>query len=112
DGVADNLPDKVRPIPPKGQTLADADHSELSAGVDMLGKEIDALENSLAGRRELVALLPDVRVYHNSVRTALTHDEFFNVKEVSVARNLLKQGLERAKQLREGKAPWNTSTGL
>jgi len=112
DGAGDNLPDKVRPIPPKGITLADADRSALSAGVDTLGKEIDALGNSLAGRQDLVALLPDVRVYHDAVRAALTHDEFFHVKEVSVARNLLEQGLDRAKQLRAGKAPWNTSTGL
>jgi len=111
-GVADNRPDKVRPIPPKGQTLADADRSELSSGADVLGKEIDALENSLTGRQKLMALLPDVRVYHNAVRSALTHDEFFNVNEVAVARNLLEQGRERAKQLRVGKGPWNTSTGL
>jgi len=112
DGAADNLPDKVRPIPPKGHTLAAPDRSALMSGVDVLGKEIDALGNSLEGRRDLAALLPDVRVYHNAVRSALTHDEFFNVKEVTMARNLLEQGLERAKQLRAGEAPWDTASGL
>ena len=29
-----------------------------------------------------------------------------------MAKGLLEQGLERAKQLRDGKAPWNTATGL
>jgi len=112
DGAADNLPDKVRPIPPKGCALAAPDRSELLSSVDVLGKEIDAVGKSLEGRQDLVALLPDVRVYHNAVRFALTRDEFFNVKEVSVATKLLEQGLERAKQLRDSKAPWNTATGL
>ena len=42
----------------------------------------------------------------------MTYNEFFNNRDVSAAKNLLKQGLERAKQLSEGKAPWNTATGL
>src|SRR5438128_270908 len=33
-------------------------------------------------------------------------------KDVPVARNLLKQGLERANALRDAKAPWNTATSL
>src|SRR5437762_842184 len=32
--------------------------------------------------------------------------------EVVTARKLLETGLERVKQLREGKAPWTTATGL
>jgi hypothetical protein len=58
------------------------------------------------------ALLPDVQIYHNAVRYALTYNEFFNNKEIAVARDLLKQGMERAGQLRAGQAPWNTATGL
>jgi hypothetical protein len=112
DGAADNLPDQVRPIPPRGITLAEGDHSELQAGLDELGKEIDALRDSLKARRDLLELLPDVRVYESAVRTALTYNEFFHIKELAVARNLLKQGLERARQLRAGQAPWNTATGL
>src|SRR5262249_27439850 len=49
---------------------------------------------------------------HNAVRYALQHDEFFNPREIAVARTLLKQGLDRARQLRDGKAPWATATGL
>ena len=64
------------------------------------------------GSRSCSGLLPDVQIYHNAVRYALTYNEFFNIREVSVAKDLLEQGLERAKQLREGKAPWNTATGL
>src|SRR5581483_11985644 len=38
--------------------------------------------------------------------------EFYDAKEVPIARKLLKQGMERAHQLREGQTPWTTATGL
>ena len=37
---------------------------------------------------------------------------FYFAREVAVAKRLLEQGLERAEQLREGKAPWDAATGL
>ena len=110
--AADNPPTKVRPIPPKGISLSDSDRSALQAGVDELGKEIDALRDVSQAQAGPLELLPDVQIYHNAVRYALTYDEFFNIREVAVAKKLLGQGLERARQLREGKAPWNTATGL
>jgi pimeloyl-ACP methyl ester carboxylesterase len=112
DGAADNLPDNVRPIPPKGVVLPEADRSTLQAGLDKLSQEITSLRNDLKSRRDLLELLPDVEIYESAVRTALAHDEFFNLREVPVAKGLLEQGMTRAKQLREGKAPWNTATGL
>ena len=112
DGPADNVADRVRPVPPKGIAVPDADRAALQAGVDELGKEIDALRDALKGKPDLLELLPDVQIYHNAVRYALAYDEFFNVREVAVAKKLLEQGMERAGQLREGKAPWNTATGL
>ena len=111
DGAADNQPEKVRSIPPKGVGLTEADSAELKAGLDKLGQEIVDLRTALKTRRELLELLPDVQIYEKAVRSALTYNEFFNVREVSVAKKLLEQGLERARQLREGKAPWNTATG-
>ena len=110
DGPADNRVDNVRPVPPPGIKLADADRKALQDGVDELGKQIDALRGSL--KPNLVALLPDVQIYDKAVRWALAHNEFFNVREVAVARRLLAKGLERAGQLRDGAAPWNTATGL
>jgi hypothetical protein len=44
DGPRDNIPSKVRPIPPVGNELEPADRSSLQAGVDALGREIDALK--------------------------------------------------------------------
>ena len=80
DGPADNVVDRVRPIPPKGIALSDADRSALQAGVEELGKEIDALRDALKRKPDLLRLLPDVQIYHNAVRYALTYDEFFTAK--------------------------------
>jgi pimeloyl-ACP methyl ester carboxylesterase len=112
DGPADNAPDKVRQVPPKGIVLATADRADLSSGLDKLSQEIADLRRNLKLRPDLLRLLPDVEIYESAVRTALKYDEFFNVREVPVAKGLLEQGMERARQLRDGKAPWNTATGL
>jgi pimeloyl-ACP methyl ester carboxylesterase len=112
DGAVDNLSEKVRPIPPKGVALAEADRSTLKTGLDKLSQEITSLRDDLKSRQDLLELLSDVEIYESAVRSALVHDEFFNLREVSVAKSLLEQGMTRAKQLHEGKAPWNTATGL
>ena len=64
---APNDPNKVKPIPPPGNELSAADRAELEAGVAKLGKEIDGLRTELAGKPELLSLLPDIQVYHNAV---------------------------------------------
>jgi hypothetical protein len=112
DGPADNQFDKVRPVPPPGVSVADADRKALEEGVDTLGKQIVALRDSLKAKPDLLALLPDVQIYEKAVRWALSHNEFYNAREVAVAKKLLGQGLVRAGQLREGKAPWDAATGL
>jgi len=110
DGERDNQQDNVRRIPPPGVVVPDADKAELAAGVEALGKEIDALRGELKGKPAL-SLLPDVQIYHKAVQWALQYNEIFNVKEIPVAKKHLKTGLERAKQLREGAPAWNTAQG-
>jgi dienelactone hydrolase len=112
DGPGDNRPDKVRPVPPAGIALADAVRQELEAGVEELGRDIAALRESVADKPDLLALLPDVEIFHNAVRNPLAYNEFYNLKEVDIARDLLRRGRDRASQLREGKAPWADETGL
>ncbi len=112
DGPRDNIVDNVRPIPPKGVTVPDADRAELQRGLDELDKAVSALTVSLKSKPQLLELLPDVQIYDKAVRWAVVYDEFFNAKEIAVAKNLLKRGLERARQLADGKAPWTTATGL
>jgi hypothetical protein len=108
DGPKDNLPDNVRPIPPKGVEVPEADLAELQAGLAELGKEVAAL----AADPKNAELLPDVEVYHKAVRYAVEYGEFFNLKEVPVAKAHLKTGLQRARELKAGKPSWTTATGL
>jgi len=112
DGPGDNLANKVRRIPPPGIPLAVADREELKSGSAALGHEIETLRTTLKAKPDLLGLLPDVQIFHNAVRYALVYVEFFNAREIPVARALLRQGRERAEALRQGRAPWTTATGL
>ncbi|MGH9769170.1 MAG: prolyl oligopeptidase family serine peptidase [Blastocatellia bacterium] len=107
-----NQAETVRRIPPKGIEVPATDRAELEAGVVELGKEIEALHVELKSKPALLDLLPDVQIYHNAVRYALAYNEFFKPEEIALAKSQIKQGLERARALREGKAPWATQTGL
>ena len=112
DGPADNRPENVRPVPPKGISISDVDRSTLQAGADELGRQIDALRESLQRKPALLRYLPDVQVYHKAVHDALEYGEFYKPAEVAVAKDLIRRGLERAGQLRDGHAPWDAATGL
>jgi hypothetical protein len=112
DGPGDNKPDNIRPIPPPGIAIPPADEAELKTGLEALGKEIESLRTQLKSKAALVDLLPDVQIYHNAVRYALIYREFFKANEIAVAKALLRQGMDRAKALRDGQAPWTTATGL
>src|SRR5207249_4162983 len=60
DGPADNLPDKVRRIPPPGIKISEADRAEMENGVAALDKEIESLRGELKGKPMLLDLLSDV----------------------------------------------------
>ncbi|MBS0265180.1 MAG: prolyl oligopeptidase family serine peptidase [Planctomycetes bacterium] len=110
DGPADNNPDTVRRVPNLGIELADAERQDLTQQLATLQSAIDELAKK---NDPLVRdLLPDVQIFHRAVHDALTYREFLNEKEPAVGRDLLKQGLERARQLAAGEAPWTTQTGL
>src|SRR5678816_2187180 len=76
DGPADNAADKVRPVPPPGAKITDSDREELQKGVLELGRQIAELRKE--SKRGVVALLPDVEIYHYAVHYALKYDEFFH----------------------------------
>jgi len=111
DGPADNLAEKVRPVPPEGIPVPAEVRTELKKGLEVLGNQITSLKKSLVGKPQ-ADLLPDVEIFYNSVRYALTYNEFYDAREFPVAAKHLQLGLERAKALAEGKAPWTTATGL
>ncbi|MFO0936641.1 MAG: prolyl oligopeptidase family serine peptidase [Gemmataceae bacterium] len=113
DGPADNQIEKVRPIPPKGSPVPAAEMDALKAGLAELGKQIDDLRKTLRG--PLAALLPDVEIYHKAVRYAVEYDEIYNDKnrdDIKGCKTALKIGMERAAELKAGKASWTTATGL
>jgi hypothetical protein len=94
-------------VPPLGIVIPDSDRAELRAGVDALAREIALLRPSVSAE-----LLADVEIYHKAVDWALRYDEFYRSNEVNIARGLLKQGMERSQQLRDGNPAWLHATGL
>ncbi len=112
DGPLDNLPDKVRPIPPNGIALKADDRQALEKELLVLSQEIDDLKERLKSKSALHDFLPDVEIFARAVRSALQHDEFYNPSEVKLARQLLAEGRSRASQLREGKHAFTAATGL
>jgi pimeloyl-ACP methyl ester carboxylesterase len=105
---AQNPPPPAKRLPPAGIAIPAEARAELTAGAAALHREIEAL----AGNVHLHALLPDVEVLHKAVDWALRYDEFFDAKQIAVARRMLKLGHERATHLRAGRAPWLDATGL
>ena len=103
---------EVRPVPPPGVPVPDADRASLNAGVETLTKEIDALRTQLKGKPEMLALVPDVIIFQKAVDWALKYDEFFTPNLIGSAKQQLELGMQRAKELREGKPTWNSATGL
>jgi hypothetical protein len=102
----------VRPIPPPGVSLPEKDAAELAESVQKLGAEIDALKATLQGNAAHLALLPDIQIFHKSADWALRHDEFFDLKQIPIARAHLALGTQRARELREGNPSWTRATGL
>lgn len=114
DGPSDNVVEKVRPVPPLPKEAPTPEvKAELQTQVDQLGKEIAILKDTLKSKPDLLALVPDVEVFHKAVHDALKYNEIFEAKkEIPSAKKQLQIGFERAKSLKEGKAPWTTQTGL
>ncbi len=110
DGPQDNLPDSVRRVPKAGvdvprETRAELEQglADLGAAIDRLAKKHDATPNEF---------LPDIQVFSKAVHDALVYQEFFAPQELTKAKNLLKEGLSRARSLEESKVPWATKSGL
>lgn len=94
----------IRPVPPPGIPVPDADRADLQSQLDHLRAATARLHGN--------PLLPDVLIFQEAVRAALDFDGFYKPDEFAKARALLREGEERAAQLAEGHAPWTTATGL
>ena len=110
---AQTPPPPAKRLPPAGVAIPDAARTELTAATAALAAEIVSLRADLSAAKKttLLALLPDVEIFHKAVDWALRYDEFFDVKQLDTARRLLALGRERAAALRDGKTPWLDATG-
>jgi acetyl esterase/lipase len=110
DGPRDNQPENIRPIPPPGIEVPQADAQQLRRGLDELASAL----KRLGGRRDTAVqeLLPDVEIFARAVRDALDFHEFFAKGDVDRAKALIKLGLERAADLEKGAATWPDARGL
>ena len=110
DGPADNVVENVRRIPKQGVEVPADERRQLEAGLARLQKAIQQL--AARGDDRTRQLLPDVQIYFKAVHDALKYNEFFDVKEIPVARTLLAEGQQRAEQLLAGQSPWTVQAGL
>ena len=111
---AQTPPPPAKRLPPAGIAIPNPARTELTAATAALATEITTLRTELAAARNapLLALLPDVEIFHKAVDWALRYDEFFSPKEIATARHFLALGRERAAYLRAGRTPWLDATGL
>jgi len=111
---AQTPPPPAKRLPPAGIALPATDRNELTATTAALATEIFSLRADLtaAKKSDLLALLPDVEIFHKAVDWALRYDEFFSPKEIATARHFLAVGHERAAHLRAGRSPWLDTPGL
>jgi hypothetical protein len=96
-------------IPPPGNEISAADRRLLQEGAAKLSEEIADLRSLLKDKPDLLNLLPDIQIYHKAVDWPLKYHELIDLKKATAA---LAHGMERAKLLREGKAPWLSAGGV
>ncbi len=109
DGVADNLVDKVRPIPPPGVEIPADDRRQLTGAVARLGAAIESARPDLPPATR--PRITDVEIFHKAVDWALRYNEFFATNEVTIAKALLAEGWKRLGALVDGRTPWLSQTG-
>ncbi len=98
DGPADNIPDKVRPIPPEGiQVPADKKQALLDS-VAAIDKQLLATTKATPADRAQVSVLT------RAVRMTVEDGMFYTDKEVDQASNLLKLAVVRLTLLNAGKS--------
>lgn len=109
DGPGDNDPLTVRRVPRLGVELTDAQRAPLEARTKALELRLIELSKRGATKGQLLA---DVHVFLRSVREAIAYQEFFDVRDIKVANDVLDEAGRRLEQLEAGKAPWTEATGL
>ncbi len=106
------LAQDVRPVPPPGIVVPDADRAEIEAGVKKLGVEIAKLRDLAKSNALIEKELPNVEIFLKSADWAVRYNEVHDAKHIATAKDHILQGLDRAAALAKGQTPWNTATGL
>ena len=80
-----------------------------------LEQAIDELAQSKDPK--VLNLLPDVQIFYKAVHDGLEYNEIYvydrdNKSPIPLARQIIEQGLERARQLKAGQPSWTSQTGL
>ncbi len=112
DGVKDNQIADVRPVPPPGVAVPDADRARLTEALQKLRTAIDEAAKAQAKNPLLGELLPDIEIYHKAVDWALRYNEVHKLGELKSADELIAEGLQRAEQFKTGQTPWTQQKGL
>lgn len=93
DGPSDNIPTKVRPIPPVGIELSDTARSELESLIAKIDDALDQVPQASDASRSEVA------VFSRAISLALRHQTFYSEDEVKHAKQLAELALTRTKDL-------------
>ncbi|WP_009959251.1 prolyl oligopeptidase family serine peptidase [Verrucomicrobium spinosum] len=112
DGPKDNIITNVRPIPPVGVEVPQADREAIEKGLQELKAAIEDAKKAQAKNPQLADLLPDVEVFHKAVDWALRYQLFSKPPEIKLAFEQLTEGKSRAEALKKGDAPWTRQKGL
>jgi pimeloyl-ACP methyl ester carboxylesterase len=107
--AAAEAPAIPRIIPPAG---IEVPAEELSRLKETLARLDARLEKEPIGEGRTRDRLPDVQIYLKAVRYAIDHGEFYDVKDVGRAGDLLKTAGQRLDLLQKGQAPWTAARGL
>ncbi|WP_165244381.1 prolyl oligopeptidase family serine peptidase [Paludisphaera soli] len=83
----------------------EAEREAIAARTAELGEALGSLADRNA---DMVA---DVEIARKAAEWALRHDEFFDLRDPARTLKMLDKGLERAKSLSEGRAPWAEAAG-
>lgn len=110
DGVQDNIPENVRRIPEAGIQVPDDRAASLRTKLAILQDRIAQIKSGNDAKAK--SLLPDVMIFERAVRCALDYNEFFDIKELDKADELLKTGIIRASRLMTGDSDWINQNGL
>jgi len=88
-----------------------AERAEIEAKAGDLARAVEGTRGRAgegSGGRDAIA---DVEVCRKAAAWALRYGEFFEARDVARMLKVLETGLDRAKALRDGRAPWSEATG-